>query len=181
MSNRPTPTARRKLTGVHPERINKNEAKFGKVESAKPPKYLDKIAAEEFNRVLPELTANGLLNRANLQMFASYCGMFSSMVRALEHVRAHGLYIEISVFDKKTGHKTGTQEILNPSVKVARESALAAKNIAVEFGLTPAAATKVAASLSEKEKPEEEDFAEFVSGAPSKKGAKEKDADPLVQ
>lgn len=171
----------RKLSGVHLDRVNKREAKFAKIESAKPPEYLDAVAATEFNRLLPELTANGLLNRANLSVFASYCAQHSMMVHALEDVRARGFSIGTEVFDKN-GRKTGEIVLeINPSVKVARDSALAAKNIAIEFGLTPAAATKVAASLGEEKRPREESFADFITKPTDNKSAKRKDGDPVVQ
>lgn len=168
----------RKLSGVHLDRINKREAKFRKIEGAKPPAYLDAIAAEEFKRLVPEIAANGLLNEANFQIFCSYCWQFSVMVQAIRDVKRSGMYIERGIFDKK-GKKVGTEIVINPSVKVAREAALAAKNIAIEFGMTPAAATKVAAAFSDKEKPEDEDFSQFISSPPAKSG--EKKADPAIQ
>jgi phage terminase small subunit len=77
MEGRPgIPSAIKLLTGSHPERINKLEAKFRKVEDVRVLKIVerDPLALEEWNRVLPELVESGLLTRANLAVFGSYRG-----------------------------------------------------------------------------------------------------------
>jgi hypothetical protein len=73
MSNRPTPSALRKLSGGNLHRINKREARFRKINTAEEalPTWLDDLGREEFQRLAPELIAQGLLDRGNIMLFAA--------------------------------------------------------------------------------------------------------------
>ncbi len=155
-----TPTELRKLSGSHPERINRREARFRKVESVTAPKIVSSNpdAFEEFNRVLPELIENGLLTRANLMIFASYCLAYAYWVAALRDVEERGRTLEEPVF-ARDGALTGHKEKANPAIAQAHQWSLAMKAHAVEFGMTPAASTKVQADPNPERKASFDDFA----------------------
>src|SRR5712692_5728267 len=102
MANRPTPSALRKLSGSNLGRLNKRESIFRSVESAKPLKFVerDPVALEEWNRVLPELVANGLLTKANLAVFGAYCVAYANWQHAEDDVFENGRWITEPVFAK---------------------------------------------------------------------------------
>lgn len=72
---KPTPTELRKLSGSHPERINKREAVFRRLDGVKLPKRVEAkpYAKEYWDEIVPELVANGLLTRANQGLCADIC------------------------------------------------------------------------------------------------------------
>ncbi len=155
----PTPSALRKLSGSHPERLNRREARFRKVESVTPPKRVaaDPEALEEFNRVLPELIENGLLTRANLMIFAMYCQAVALWQRASEDLAARGSVLVEEIFDRH-GEITGHKEKPNPAHGQIIEYAKMALRHASEFGMTPSAATRVQADPPEDKAASFDDF-----------------------
>ncbi len=159
MSNRPIPSALRKLSGSHPERLNRREARFRKIESVIPPKMVaaDPVASEEFNRVLPALVDNGLLTRANLALFGAYCLDFAAAEHAQNDVYKNGMWLIEPIFNKN-GEHTGDKRKLNPNIAAAVEYRKAMRLHAVEFGMTPAASTKVQAEPAEDKAASFDDF-----------------------
>lgn len=141
---KPTPTETRRLTGSHPERINRREARFRSVDSVKPLKVVEKspYALEEWNRVLPELVENGLLTKANLAIFGAYCVSYGQWLEAEDDIAERGRYIEEPVFNR-AGDETGHREKPNPSIAQSVQFMMAMLRNAVEFGMTPASATRV--------------------------------------
>src|SRR3990172_10332366 len=121
MPNRPTPSALRKLSGSNLHRLNRNEARFAKLESLIPPTFLDDLGKEEFNRVGPELVRNGLLTKVSLMAFVAYCSSVSEMIHAENDVRENGLVLEQVLFNKE-GVPIGTKRVKNPAVTVRNEA-----------------------------------------------------------
>jgi P27 family predicted phage terminase small subunit len=162
MANRPTPTNLRKLSGSHPERINKREAKFRSMDSVKPLRAVERMPAalEEWNRVLPELVENGLLTRANLAIFGAYCVAYGHWMEAEDDIEERGRVIEEPVFNRQN-EQTGHREKPNPSIAQAHQFMLAVLRHAIEFGMTPASATKVCASPDSERS---DSFDEFIGG-----------------
>lgn len=149
MSNRPTPTALRKLSGSNLNRLNKKESVFRSVETAHPPRYVERDAAakEEWDRVIPELIANGLLTKANLTLFAAYCCAYASWMHAEDDVFENGRWISEPVFSKD-GREIGTKRKPNSAIVQAQHACAAMRLFAIEFGLTPSSQTKVMADPS---------------------------------
>jgi len=150
--NRSTPAAERQLTGVHLERVNKLEARFEKLQSLSQVKALDEAGREVFDEVGPELLANGLLTRASLKLFTMYCAACAEWEHAALDVQSRGRWLETEVFNTK-GDLVGHKRVPNPMLVEMRHSANAARLLAIEFGLTPAAATRVQASPPSDDKP----------------------------
>ena len=107
-----------------------------------PPDYLDAAGKTEWRRVAPELWRVGLLTIVDLNILGAYCTAFSRWfaaeqslaVMAMGDPSTHGLLIR--------GSK-GTI-IQNPLVSTALKSKLAMLRIAAEFGMTPAARSRIA-------------------------------------
>lgn len=133
MSRRPNPSALNKLHGNPGHRpVNEHEPVFEGGTS--PPKWLDRDGKTEWKRLGPKLSKNGMLTPADRSAFTGYCIAFSLARRAhaaLELVDS--LYIE-----------TGTGGIkVRPEVDVLLRSLETCRKFLIEFGLTPAARSKL--------------------------------------
>lgn len=159
MANRPTPSALRKISGSHPERISKREAVFQRADGVKVPKRVaaDPYAQKHWDEIVPELVANGLLTRANQSLCADMCMAHAMVQKALDDIDENGQLIDEPIINKK-GELTGaTKHKSNPAVlQVAQYMAMKCR-LMIEFGMTPASAAKVAAS-PEPERKENFDF-----------------------
>lgn len=142
----PKPDSLKDLTGSKQPR-NAKSPRFRKVESVPVLKFVerDADALEEWTRVLPELIDNGMLTRANLSTFGAYCQAYANWRHAEDDVFENGRMFTVPVFNKKTGAHEGDRQVVNPNISQAQHAMLAMLRIAVEFGLTPAAATRVSA------------------------------------
>lgn len=159
MPNRPTPSSLRQLSGSHPERLNKREARFTKIEALEAPDWLDDLAKEEFHRAGPELIANGTLTKAGFQMFCAYCASVSLMIQAQKDIAVRGMWVEEEVYSK-AGELVGTKSRPNPMLVEANRAMIAALRIADAFGLTPSSSSKVQAEPGANQK--RPSFADFM-------------------
>lgn len=162
VGRKPVPDNIKELTGSHNKR-NASSPRFRSADSVKPLKSVerDPIALEEWERVLPELVANGLLTRASLAIFGSYCLAFAAAEHAQLDVDITGRYIEEPRFNK-AGDLVAHIRKPNPSIVQASHARLEMLRHAVEFGMTPSAATRVAANANGDEKPKD-DFGSFLA------------------
>jgi P27 family predicted phage terminase small subunit len=146
---RPTPTHLRLLRGNPSKRpVNPNEPKPSIPEEClPPPKFLEPYAVEEWQRVAPELHRLGLLTVPDVGALAAYCGAYARW-RNAEEVLAkiaandptmRGLLVK----------QVGMGATINPLVKVARLAAADMIRAAGEFGMTPAARSRIAAGVGE--------------------------------
>jgi P27 family predicted phage terminase small subunit len=93
-----------------------------------PPSYLKELAAEEWQRVAPELWRLGLLTMLDIAALAVYCAAFARWRRAIELLAAQKMTI---VTD--TGLRT------HPLVTIANVTARDMTKFGAAFGLSPAA------------------------------------------
>lgn len=145
MANRPTPSELRKLSGSNLHRINKREARFTKITTAEKemPKWLDEVGQEEYMRLAPEVINNRLLNRGNLMYFAiGCCESYARCMFMINDIRTTGYWMDEDVYNKK-GDMVGSRRKPNPMLSKLSEALKDMKGAYQEFGLTPAAATKV--------------------------------------
>jgi len=98
-----------------------------------PPKVLDKIALQEWDRVAPLLFKSGLLSDLDVTALAGYCMSWSRFKKAESALEGQPLTI--------TG-ATGAQ-IKNPLISISRMAADQMLQMARHFGLTPASRSKV--------------------------------------
>lgn len=145
---KPVPDAIKDLTGSH-NRRNPSAPKYRylTLENVPVPKDIerDPTAREEWDGVLPELVQNGLICRANLRIFANYCLAYAEAQHAQDDVFENGRSFDESVFNRQ-GEVTGTKSKANPAITQAHQARLEMLRYAVEFGMTPSAATRVAAA-----------------------------------
>lgn len=93
-------------------------------------------------------------------IFANYCKAYAHMMEAEEDLAARGRTIFETVFDKK-GNDVGTREKPNPAIAQVGTFMQLMTRLSSEFGLTPAAATRVKAEPGAEKK---SSFGEFMGG-----------------
>lgn len=140
---KPKPTHLKLIDGTQGCRINKNEIEPEAV-IPDPPVSLVGRARDEWDLLAAELHKLKLLTKIDRAALAAYCqswAMFSTAVDALNEMAArdeltHGLMIKT-----KAGNA-----IQNPLVGAINKSASAMVRYAVEFGMTPSARSRIAAT-----------------------------------
>lgn len=98
-----------------------------------PPAELGPDAQGEWRRIATELHALGLLRQVDRHGFAAYCQAYDHWINAERKLRKTGQLDE-----------TGTRE--HPLMKTSREAAAAMVRYGADFGLSPAARTRIASA-----------------------------------
>lgn len=157
---RPVPDAIKDLTGSHNAR-NPRSPRFRKLEAVTVLKDVEREprALEIWNDTVPELVELGLLTYANRRVWGNYCLAYADACAAQDDVFENGRWIEHSIFNNK-GEETGTVKKPNPAIRQARDARLEMKCYAVEFGVTPAAATRVQTATGDEAA--KDDFSKFT-------------------
>lgn len=99
-----------------------------------PPDWLDEEGCNEWNRIVPELDGVRVLTNPDLVALANYCANVSLLITATRAYQSEGLM--------------KTKARVHPLIKVAHEARAQCLRFAIEFGLTPAARTRVAAGAA---------------------------------
>jgi P27 family predicted phage terminase small subunit len=123
---KPTPTRLKKLAGItRADRLNEHEPEppSGLPEA---PTHLDKLALEEWHRIVPLLDEMGVLTRIDGAALSVYCDAHSRWLRARAELVKHGMLVKT-----KAGFK------LNPAVSVINASLRTMQRCLAEFGCTP--------------------------------------------
>lgn len=134
----PKPTKLRVLEGNRGKRpLNKREPQppaLRDLTSAKPPKFLTGVISRTvWNTELPLLIDLGIVASTDLNMFAAYCESVESYQTAHMRLSKQGVTMIGS---------RGTV-IRHPDVKNRREAKAEMLRLAMEFGLTPAARSRI--------------------------------------
>lgn len=149
----PKPKAQKKLEGTY------RKDRDGGGDSLAPPpgvpvrpKWLEKEACAEWDRVVPQLVELNVLTGLDGGALERYCVAYSNWVRAQRDVQKNGLVLKTPFGPQK-----------NPNVKIAQDERAAARLLAGELGLSPSARTRVKTP----ERPPAEDPTEaFLFGKP---------------
>ena len=134
------PTKIKELQGtLKTERVLKNEMQVALVEKVPPPpKWLTKIAAQEWKNVCFELYNKQMLHKIDLRFIESYCNAMALHIETEIMLRKEG---RIQDFKNADGTIKHTQS--NPFQKIANDALDKALKIATQFGLTPSARTNI--------------------------------------
>ena len=132
---KPTPTAIKELEGNPGKRaLNKNEPKPTK--KAPPcPKWLEPEAKKEWRRLAKKMEQLGVLTEVDMAAFAGYCQAYARWKEAEEFITQHG-----SILRTKSGY---VQPV--PQVSIAQTYLKIMNRFAEQFGLTPAARSRIIA------------------------------------
>jgi P27 family predicted phage terminase small subunit len=136
---KPKPTAIKVLEGNPGKRpLNKNEPKPEK-KAPKCPTWLEAEAKKEWRRMSKTLEAIGVLTQVDASAFAGYCQAYARWKEAEEFLSKHG-----TIFKTPSGY---IQQV--PQVSIAQTYLKIMKDFCSEFGLTPAARSRIAVSTTE--------------------------------
>lgn len=137
------PSAVKKMRGTYnASRAAKNEVSFP-VSRLAPPAWLDEHALEEWNRVVPLLDEVRVLTDADLVQLSNYCATVSVAIRAtMESNKSLVAYAASSKMKRAS-----------PFVKMARDARAECLRFAIEFGLTPAARSRIVGQPKKEETP----------------------------
>jgi P27 family predicted phage terminase small subunit len=114
------------------------------------PDFLDAYAREEWQRTAPILFNLGLLTKVDTALFAVYCSTYAQWRSATE------LLAEAAAADPETHGLLVERDsglIANPLIGVARRAANDMLRVAGEFGMTPAARSRIAAGPNQPQPP----------------------------
>lgn len=139
---KPKPTALKILEGNPGKRpLNENEPKLQK-KAPKCPPWLEPEAKKEWKRMAKTLEAIGVLTQIDATAFAGYCQAYARWKEAEEFLTKHG-----TIFKTPSGY---IQQV--PQVSIAQTYLKVMKDFCSEFGLTPAARSRIRVDMQEKAK-----------------------------
>lgn len=135
---KPKPTALKILEGNPGRRpLNINEPKPEK-KALKCPVWLEPEAKKEWRRMSKTLEAIGVLTEVDNAAFEGYCQAYARWKEAEEFLTKHG-----TIFKTPSGY---IQQV--PQVSIAQTYLKIMKDFCSEFGLTPAARSRIAVSTT---------------------------------
>jgi P27 family predicted phage terminase small subunit len=98
------------------------------------PKWLDRRARAEWDRVVPQLVACGILCDVDRAGLANYCAAVSLAERATRQYQKDGLMV--------AGPQEGVK-VKHPMIQVAKEARAQARLLGAEFGLTASSRSRI--------------------------------------
>lgn len=144
---RPMPTQLKLLRGnPGKQRMNDEPQPDSEIDVPKPPDFISGYAADEWWRTGTELFRLGLLTKVDVPALAAYCSAYGHWRQAeesLARMAANDPLMHGKIIKTKYGDAA-----VNPLVSIARKHAGDMVRYAAEFGLTPAARTRISAGNS---------------------------------
>lgn len=144
---RPMPTHLKLLRGNTGKRpLNKDEPQpetFDDVPD--PPSFVTGYAADEWWHTATELHRLGLLTKVDVPALAAYCyafGQWKMAAESLHRMQSGDPVMNGMIIKSKYG-----DAIVNPLVSIVRKHAADVVRYAAEFGLTPAARSRISAGI----------------------------------
>jgi P27 family predicted phage terminase small subunit len=133
----PKPTSLRLLHGDRKDRINTAEPRPRNMPPERPG-WLSALAAEEWDRIAPDLVAMGTVRAVDATALAAYCEAVARLRSALGAVAGHGLIVtDVDGIPHR-----------NPAAAMARDASNEIRLWAREFGLTPSARSPLRVDVS---------------------------------
>lgn len=166
MSNRPKPTALKKLQG-NPGGYPLNDAEpTPDIGAPEMPKGLRTAAKREWHIIVRELLQLGVLTVVDGKALAMYCDAYADWQEAQRDCVKHGLVLDSPVLDEENkpimvGGQALTVRKVNPAFTVKSAAQKTLKSFLIEFGLTPASRAK----LKVPTKPKVDPMEAFLNGS----------------
>jgi len=136
---KPKPTAIKVLEGNPGRRPLCNNEPMPEKVAPKCPTWLEPEAKKEWRRMTKTLEAIGVLTQVDTTAFAGYCQAYARWKEAEEFLSKHG-----TIFKTPSGY---IQQV--PQVSIAQTYLKIMKDFCSEFGLTPAARSRISVSTTE--------------------------------
>jgi len=136
---KPKPTAIKVLEGNPGKRsLNTQEPKPGKKAPRCPP-WLEEEAKKEWRRMAKQMEQLGILTEIDMAAFAGYCQAYARWKEAEEFITQHGTIVKTP-----SGY---WQQV--PQVSIAQTYLKIMNKFCEQFGLTPAARSRIVADTGE--------------------------------
>lgn len=133
---KPIPTQLKLLSGNPGKRpLNEGEPQPAPLAPSCPPE-LSQAAKEEWNRLVPELVALGLMTRLDRAALAAYCQAYAIYLDAIQAVQKYGQLVK----------SPNEYPMMSPYLTIANRQAEIMIRIASEFGFTPASRSRISAA-----------------------------------
>ena len=136
---KPKPTALTVLEGNPGNRPLNNKEPQPEKKAPRGPSWLEPEAKKEWKRMAKTLEAIGVLTQMDKAGFAGYCQAYARWKEAEEFLSKHG-----TIFKTPSGY---IQQV--PQVSIAQTYLKVMKDFCSEFGLTPAARTRIRVDTTE--------------------------------
>jgi P27 family predicted phage terminase small subunit len=131
---KPKPPALKRLAGNPGHRpLNDREPVYPDGGDMRPPRHLDRVARDEWRRVVKDLTAAGLLKTVDRSALAAYCQAYSQWVDASKRLKEQPLTLV-----SPNGYAYP-----NPLLGVQKRALELMHKFMTEFGMTPSSRSKV--------------------------------------
>ena len=142
--NRPVPSVLKVLRGNPGKRRLNPDEPHPEATDVQPPSDLSPEALARWESDAPKLLAVGLLTEVDVNVFAAYCQTSADYWKAVEKVRQFGEVVVVNAtrHDKDGKPKNGTPA-QSPWVKMRDASLARMQSLAVEFGMTASARSRV--------------------------------------
>ncbi len=132
---KPTPTAIKELEGnPGKRRLNEREPRPDR-KAPSCPKWLEPEGRKEWKRLAKKMEALGILSEIDMAAFAGYCQAYARWKEAEEFITKHGTIVKTP-----SGY---WQQV--PQVSIAQTYLKIMQKSAEQFGLTPAARSRIVA------------------------------------
>ena len=132
-----TPTKLKKLKGTFQKsRSVKNEMQVEPWESDAPPHKLEGYALAEWNRLLPQLKLSGVVGKIDQSSLFALCNEWGKYMDAEELLKKNGRVVK-----SPNGYP-----MIHPYEIISAQSFKRYKEMATQFGVTPASRSKVGSS-----------------------------------
>ena len=139
----PKPTALKLVQGNPGKRaLNKQEPDPTYLQDLTPPAWLDESAAEVWRETAPQLRAARVLTEVDVQMLAMGCVAIAQYRRAVKRTGVDLVKSKLS--EDEDGNPVETGEQVNPWYIVQSMSFKQAMAVFAQFGMSPAARTRIA-------------------------------------
>lgn len=133
------------------DRLERENAIKPKTDNIKPPSWLSSFAKREFKKMVKELLEIDLITNVDVHALALYCDAYDNYVQCTKVIQNEGLMVEY------TNKAAETNKVPHPLLTKQKALFEQMKSLSTDFGLTPAARSKLAIHKEpEKEKSPEE-------------------------
>lgn len=139
---RPKPTKLKKLGGNAGKRELNDKEPAPPIAPPEMPPGLSKLAQKEWKSIVPLLEPLGMLSLIDGKALAAYCHAYARWAQAEEEVERLGLIINETIFNKD-GEEVGYKYKRNPAVTISNDALKLMKSFLIEFGMTPAARSRL--------------------------------------
>lgn len=136
---KPKPVKLKLLAGNPGKRpaTNARPASIRRGRPERPPELMGEAAAE-WDRIVPDLDAAGLLALVDRAALAAYCLAWAELIAATQMLDEDGRIVDEPMQNAR-GEIIGTRKKAHPANRLQRDAFARVKTYIVEFGLTPAA------------------------------------------